>query len=243
MNTWTDEETRELVTLWPTHSAMQIAIRMHRPRAAICAKANRLRRKGLLPDGEKHFDLMHPLHGRPPQVLPLPPPPPPDDRLAMRPCSLLDLNDRRCIGHSRIRDGCCSAAAQQRRGVVPIAPIICGWRAARTGAELPETMRLAGGRALMRWKRRSSDCAPGRAAPRESRPHCKRAQPGRTFPPGQYRGIVTGLSSSIELRYRELGNLLRVFNAGLGDLEYFLATIRVMGSSRSLRWRARKVSW
>jgi len=143
MNTWTDEETRELVTLWPTHSAMQIAIRMHRPRAAICAKANRLRRKGLLPDGEKHFDLMHPLHGRPPQILPLPPPPP-DDRLAMRPCSLLDLNDRRCIGHSRIRDGCCSAAAQQRRGVVPIAPIICGWRAARTGAELPETMRLAG---------------------------------------------------------------------------------------------------
>ncbi len=98
MNTWTDEETRELVTLWPTHSAMQIAIRMHRPRAAICAKANRLHRKGLLPDGEKHFDLMHPLHGRPPQILPLPPPPPPppDDRLAMRPCSLLDLNDRRC---------------------------------------------------------------------------------------------------------------------------------------------------
>jgi hypothetical protein len=100
MNTWTDEETSELVTLWPTHSAMQIAIRMHRPHAAICAKANRLRRKGLLPGGEKHFDVVP----MPAAILSLlrgtakgsVPPPPPDDRLAMRPCSLFDLDDRRC---------------------------------------------------------------------------------------------------------------------------------------------------
>ena len=39
MSRWTDEELRELVTLWPTNSALQIAERLHRQHAAICRKA------------------------------------------------------------------------------------------------------------------------------------------------------------------------------------------------------------
>ena len=53
---WTDEETRELVALWPTNSAKQIAIRIQRPRSAICSKAKQLRNKGVLPHSDaKHF--------------------------------------------------------------------------------------------------------------------------------------------------------------------------------------------
>src|SRR5947207_3433752 len=53
---WSDAETRELVTLWPTASAAQIAKRLHRPIGAITGKASRLRRYGVLPaGGEKHF--------------------------------------------------------------------------------------------------------------------------------------------------------------------------------------------
>jgi len=53
---WSDAETRELVTLWPTASAAQIAKRLHRPIGAITGKASRLRRDGVLPaGGEKHF--------------------------------------------------------------------------------------------------------------------------------------------------------------------------------------------
>ena len=53
MSRWTDEVLRELVTLWPTNSAPQIAERLHRQHAAICRKAMLL---GLLsPDLPKHF--------------------------------------------------------------------------------------------------------------------------------------------------------------------------------------------
>ena len=53
MSRWTDEELRELVTLWPTNSAPQIAERLHRQHAAICRKAMLL---GLLsPYLSKHF--------------------------------------------------------------------------------------------------------------------------------------------------------------------------------------------
>jgi hypothetical protein len=53
MSRWTDEELRELVTLWPTNSAPQIAERLHRQHAAIQRKAMLL---GLLsPDLPKHF--------------------------------------------------------------------------------------------------------------------------------------------------------------------------------------------
>jgi len=31
---WTDEELCELITLWPTHSAKEIAVKMGRPRSA-----------------------------------------------------------------------------------------------------------------------------------------------------------------------------------------------------------------
>ena len=46
MSRWTDEELRELTTLWPTHSVLQIAKQLHRPRAAIRSKAKRLRLDG-----------------------------------------------------------------------------------------------------------------------------------------------------------------------------------------------------
>ena len=45
MSRWTDEELHELVTLWPTNSASQIAKRLHRQRSAM---AKRLRLEGLL---------------------------------------------------------------------------------------------------------------------------------------------------------------------------------------------------
>jgi hypothetical protein len=48
MSRWTDEELRELVTLWPTSTAAQIAYRLRRPRAAVCGKVQRLLREGLL---------------------------------------------------------------------------------------------------------------------------------------------------------------------------------------------------
>ena len=48
MSRWTAEEIRELVTLWPTSTAAQIAFSLHRPRAAICGKAKRLLEEGLL---------------------------------------------------------------------------------------------------------------------------------------------------------------------------------------------------
>ena len=49
MSRWTDEELRELTTLWPTHSVSQIVERLHRPRWAIRSKAKRLRLDGLQP--------------------------------------------------------------------------------------------------------------------------------------------------------------------------------------------------
>ena len=42
MSRWTDEELRELTTLWPTHSVSQLVEQLHRPRAAIRSKAKRL---------------------------------------------------------------------------------------------------------------------------------------------------------------------------------------------------------
>ena len=57
MSRWTDEELRELTTLWPTHSVSQLVERLRRPRAAIRSKAKRLRLDGMQPhnlskDGE-----------------------------------------------------------------------------------------------------------------------------------------------------------------------------------------------
>ena len=47
MSRWTDEELRELFTLWPTHSVSEPVERLHRPRWAIRSKAQRLRLDGL----------------------------------------------------------------------------------------------------------------------------------------------------------------------------------------------------
>ena len=49
MSRWTDEELRELTTLWPTHSVSQLVEQLHRPRAAIRSKAKRLRLDGMRP--------------------------------------------------------------------------------------------------------------------------------------------------------------------------------------------------
>ena len=65
MSRWTDEELRELVTLWPTNSASQIAKQLHRLRSAIRTKAMRLRQAGLLPPNlRKHFDVNPPKRPR-----------------------------------------------------------------------------------------------------------------------------------------------------------------------------------
>ena len=93
MSRWTAEEIRELVTLWPTSSAMQIANRIHRPRAAICGKAKRLLKEGVL----REFGRLRTRRASPPQlIMPPKPPPPVDDSLAMQPCSILELDTGRC---------------------------------------------------------------------------------------------------------------------------------------------------
>jgi hypothetical protein len=77
MSRWTDEELRQLVTLWPTNSASEIAKRLHRLRSAVRGKAVRLRQEGLLPPNlPKHFDVNPPKRPRPG-----PKPPNPRDRL------------------------------------------------------------------------------------------------------------------------------------------------------------------
>ena len=104
--TWSDEETRELVRLWPTTSAQQIAKRLQRPLGAITAKLSRLRRDGVLPPGGfvKHFEV-NPTRTRPQPVarqlgdipqLKSAPARTVDDRLAMQPCRIGELNDSRC---------------------------------------------------------------------------------------------------------------------------------------------------
>jgi len=46
---WTETETRELITLWPSSSASQIARQLQRPKSAIIGKVKRLRDEGVLP--------------------------------------------------------------------------------------------------------------------------------------------------------------------------------------------------
>jgi hypothetical protein len=48
---WTDEEISTLVSMWPTSTTAQIAMRLRRPCGAIREKAKRLCKKGLL-DGK-----------------------------------------------------------------------------------------------------------------------------------------------------------------------------------------------
>ena len=66
MSRWTDEELRELTTLWQTHSVSQIAKRLHRQHSAIRSKAERLRLDGLPPHNPEHVDASLPKR-RPPQ--------------------------------------------------------------------------------------------------------------------------------------------------------------------------------
>jgi GcrA cell cycle regulator len=97
---WTDEEIRELITLWPTSSASQIASQLHRPRNAVVGKVKRLRQEGVLPrDVIKHYEAKPARPWKPisPGNLNIPvkdiaievP-------LSMQPCSIIELDDSRC---------------------------------------------------------------------------------------------------------------------------------------------------
>ena len=55
MPRWTDDELRELSTLWPTTPVSQIAKRLNRQLSEIRSKAKRLRLKGLPPHNPEHF--------------------------------------------------------------------------------------------------------------------------------------------------------------------------------------------
>ena len=73
MSRWTDEELRELITLWPTHSVSQIVKRLHRPRWAIRSKAKRLHLDGLSPHNlSEDVQADNPPKRRPPQSKMLP---------------------------------------------------------------------------------------------------------------------------------------------------------------------------
>jgi hypothetical protein len=48
MSTWTDEEISTLISLWPTHTVMQITNTLHRSYSAIRGKTKELRNEGLL---------------------------------------------------------------------------------------------------------------------------------------------------------------------------------------------------
>jgi len=66
MSRWTDEELRELITLWPPHSVSQIVERLHRPRWAIRSKAKRLHLDGLSPHNPSEgVDVGNPPKRRP----------------------------------------------------------------------------------------------------------------------------------------------------------------------------------
>jgi GcrA cell cycle regulator len=99
---WTNEEIRELINLWPTNSASQIGRRLQRPRSAVCGKAMRLCAAGALAStGPKHLNN-NPRTPKPrrarakTRIMPQPPPPQVADSLAMRPCSILELDATRC---------------------------------------------------------------------------------------------------------------------------------------------------
>jgi hypothetical protein len=70
MTRWTDDELRELVTLWPTNSALQIAKQLHRRPSAICRKAERLCQEGLLPHNPAQDFDVNPPKRRPPELAP-----------------------------------------------------------------------------------------------------------------------------------------------------------------------------
>jgi GcrA cell cycle regulator len=96
---WTDQETTTLINLWPVSSAAQIAARLSRSRSAVCRKAQALHLDG----SHKHFTVPPRKIGQTPRIpksrlrtIQRKPLPSIDDGLAMAPCSLLELTDRRC---------------------------------------------------------------------------------------------------------------------------------------------------
>ena len=92
---WTETETRELITLWPSSSASQIARQLQRPKSAIIGKVKRLRDEGVLPcDAIKDYEV------KPAQAVPKRSPPvtprPASALDGTVPCSILELDDSRC---------------------------------------------------------------------------------------------------------------------------------------------------
>ena len=98
---WTDEETRELITLWPTSSASLIASRLDRPCSAVTGKVYRLRQVGALPaDVIKHYYvspvLPRPKRDRTAWSIPGPCGDGSVPHLETQPCSIRELDDSRC---------------------------------------------------------------------------------------------------------------------------------------------------
>ena len=109
---WTADETSVLIELWPTHSASQIAKRLHRTRESVCGKTHRLQMCGRLPcqAPSKCYDVpirrprqprMYKPRPRHEKVANLLTPPRKLFRrvnapLNSRPCTLLELGRRRC---------------------------------------------------------------------------------------------------------------------------------------------------
>jgi hypothetical protein len=101
---WSAAEISRLLLLWQNNSASQCGKQLNRTRSAICGKMGRLRRAGLAPPEPKgpYIVPVRKAPRAPPakrkrirsmQSKPLPPI---DDRLAMAPCSLIELTPRRC---------------------------------------------------------------------------------------------------------------------------------------------------
>jgi hypothetical protein len=136
MSTWSTEETTELVSLWPTASARQIAAQLKRSRSAVSRKAQRLCLDGVLPRcGAKHFTVP-PVQARPGRTRskasatkPTPPPPSIDDTLAVRPCSFSELDAGRC--HWPLGD------------VHQVATVFCGGNVARGALYCAHHWRMA----------------------------------------------------------------------------------------------------
>ena len=93
MSRWTDEELRELVTLWPTHSASQIAKRLHRlrsregsavaPRRTVAAQSSQAFRPQSAKAATAGAETKDHGRGAPTTV---------DDSLAIQPCPIIETD-------------------------------------------------------------------------------------------------------------------------------------------------------
>jgi GcrA cell cycle regulator len=93
---WNSTEIKTVLDHWQTKSASEIAVELHRSRSSIMGKVIRLTEQGLLqPRNKKHYSPRpRALRTTPPKTIP--PLPATIDGLAIQPCTLIELDDRRC---------------------------------------------------------------------------------------------------------------------------------------------------